>query len=47
MSQPAEKKSIHDTKQIRQYLLNMIASEPSANKDREIPMSAKIALYKR
>lgn len=25
----------------------MIASEPSANKDREIPMSAKIALYKR
>lgn len=47
MSQPAEKKSIHDIKQIKQYLLNMIASEPSAPKDREIPMSAKIALYKR
>lgn len=47
MSQPKQKEIICDTKQIQQYLLNMIASPPSASNDREIPMSAKIALYKR
>lgn len=46
MSQPKQKETIRDKTHIHRYLLNMIASEPSAKEDREIPMSAKVVLYK-
>lgn len=47
MSQSKQKEIIRDIRQIHQYLLNMIASEPSAQEDRKIPMSAKVVLYNR
>lgn len=46
MSQPKQKETIRDKAYIHRYLLNMIASEPSVKEDREVPMSAKVALYR-
>lgn len=47
MSQPPQKAVLTQRKQIEAYLLDMVASEPSATNDRDIQMSAKIVLYKR
>lgn len=47
MSQPKEFKVIKEKKDIDAYVLDMIASEPSAKEERKVPMSAKINLYRR
>lgn len=45
MSQPVQKMVLSQRKQIEAYLLDMVASEPSATNDRDIQMSAKVVLY--
>ena len=47
MSQPVYKQVLSQKKQIEDYLLDMVASEPAVTDDRNIQMSAKVVLYKR
>ena len=47
MSKPVQKAVLSQRKQIEAYLLDMVASKPSATNDRDIQMSAKVVLYKR
>lgn len=47
MSKPAQKIVLSSREKIEAYLLDMIASEPSITKDRDVQMSAKIVLYRR
>jgi len=47
MSKPVQKAVLSQRKQIEAYLLDMVASEPSAVNDRDIQMSAKVVLYSR
>ena len=42
-----QKAVLSQRKQIEAYLLDMVASKPSATNDRDIQMSAKVVLYKR
>lgn len=46
-AQAKEFKKYASRNEIRQFMLGMIASEPSAKIERQVPMSAKVALYKR
>lgn len=47
MSKPVQKMVLSQRQQIEAYLLNMVASEPSATDDRDVQMSAKVVLYRR